>query len=131
MGIRKKLARRRARPGGSSLNNADKETTANFGNHKTTNRNADRSVNFSLLYHKELVMNALKSLRKAVSNFHNDERGLEALQVVMILAIAAICLLLVKSKWGAIKTFFTTNVQGVIDFDAGAAPAGGGGGATQ
>ena len=54
------------------------------------------------------------NLRRAVRNFHEDEQGLEALQVVMILAIAAVCLILVKSKWTDIKSFFTDNVDKAV-----------------
>ena len=41
-----------------------------------------------------------QNLRKKVGQFHEDERGLEALQVVMIIAVAALCLILVKTFWG-------------------------------
>lgn len=44
-------------------------------------------------------MSALVNLRKKVREFHEDEFGLEALQVVMIVAVAALCLILVKVFW--------------------------------
>jgi hypothetical protein len=49
-------------------------------------------------------MNLLKKL-------HNDEEGLEALQVVIILAIAAIIIALVKIFWGTIKSWFQDSTK--------------------
>jgi len=48
----------------------------------------------------------LARFKSTVAKFHKDEAGLEALQVVMILAVAAICLILLKDYWGKIKTWF-------------------------
>ena len=45
-------------------------------------------------------MFTLTKARAAVRSFHENEAGLEALQVVMIIAIAALCLILVKVFWG-------------------------------
>ncbi len=45
-------------------------------------------------------------LTTAARNFHDDEAGLEALQVVMILAVAAVALIAVKTQWGTIKTWY-------------------------
>jgi hypothetical protein len=39
------------------------------------------------------------SLARAAHKFHNNESGLEALQVVMIIAIAALCLSVIKYFW--------------------------------
>ncbi len=47
------------------------------------------------------------TLKSAVSKFHNDEAGLEALQVVMILAVAAVALIVVKGQWDTIRDWFT------------------------
>ena len=41
----------------------------------------------------------MSKIMKAIRSFHEDESGLEALQVVMIVAIAAIILLLVQWMW--------------------------------
>jgi hypothetical protein len=41
----------------------------------------------------------LMNLKKAAQKFHENESGLEALQVVMIIAIAALVLLVVKYFW--------------------------------
>lgn len=62
-------------------------------------------------------MNAAKRLRNSVVKFHKNEAGLEALQVVMILAIAAICLVVVKGQWPGIKKMFNDNAKKVSEFD--------------
>lgn len=46
------------------------------------------------------------NLKTAVAKFHNDEAGLEALQVVMILAVAAVALIVVKTQWDTIRQWF-------------------------
>jgi hypothetical protein len=51
----------------------------------------------------------LKSLRR----IHNDERGLETLQVVMIIAVAALVLALVKLTWPSIQAWFNKLVQAI------------------
>ena len=48
------------------------------------------------------------NLNNAVRKFHNDEAGLEALQVVMILAVAAVALIAVKTQWSTVKTWYNT-----------------------
>lgn len=47
------------------------------------------------------------NLKSAFTKFHNDEAGLEALQVVMILAVAAVALIVVKTQWDVIRQWFT------------------------
>jgi hypothetical protein len=57
----------------------------------------------------------LKTLRR----IHNDEQGLETLQVVMIVAIAAVILALVNAAWNNwIKNWFNQAVQAVTGFFA-------------
>lgn len=56
-------------------------------------------------------MSKFVSLKAALKRFHNDERGLEALQVVMILAVAAIVMMLVQKNYGQIKEW----VEGLLD----------------
>ena len=41
-----------------------------------------------------------------LKKFHQDEAGFEAIQVVMILAVAAIALIAVKNQWGKISAWF-------------------------
>ena len=45
-------------------------------------------------------------LKNAVRSFHNDEAGLEALQVVMILAVAAVAVIAVKTQWATVKIWY-------------------------
>lgn len=62
----------------------------------------------------------LKSLKK----IHKDESGLETLQVVAILAVAAIILAVIKFFWKDIKTWFDGETKDTTkDWSkAGAAP---------
>lgn len=53
-------------------------------------------------------------MKKFLKRFHKDERGLEALQVVMIIAVAALILALVKLFWGSVKTWFTDLTDPII-----------------
>lgn len=59
-------------------------------------------------------MSKIKSLIRSARETHNDERGLEALQVVMIIAIAAVCLIVVKNQWPEIKKWFEAMMSGAI-----------------
>ena len=43
----------------------------------------------------------------AIRKFNNDEAGLEALQVVMILAVAAVALIAVKTQWTTISQWYS------------------------
>ena len=51
---------------------------------------------------------------KRLTRFHNDERGLEALQVVMIIAVAALVLALVKLFWSDVKNWVTSLVGDIL-----------------
>lgn len=53
----------------------------------------------------------MSGLKDAARRFHNEEDGIESIQVVIILAIAAVALLVVKGKWEDIKTFFNDNTD--------------------
>ena len=48
----------------------------------------------------------MKTISEKISKFNNDEAGLEALQVVMILAVAAVALIAVKTQWTTISQWF-------------------------
>lgn len=61
-------------------------------------------------------MKIANRIRSSITKFHKNEAGLEALQVVMILAIAAVCLVVVKGQWPAIKKLFTDNAKEVSTF---------------
>lgn len=56
------------------------------------------------------------SIKKSANRVWNDDRGLEALQVVMIVAIAAIFLIFVKTQWGTIKGWAEGLIQQVTSF---------------
>jgi len=43
--------------------------------------------------------------------FHREEDGVEAIQAVLILAVGAIAMIVVKAKWNDIKGFFDKNVD--------------------
>jgi Flp pilus assembly pilin Flp len=44
-----------------------------------------------------------RSWRKAIRSFHEDEEGMETIQVVMLVAIAALVLIALKAFWNDIK----------------------------
>lgn len=48
----------------------------------------------------------MNRVRNLLRQFHDDEAGLEALQVVMILAVAAVALIAVKTQWTTISQWF-------------------------
>lgn len=52
----------------------------------------------------------------ALTRLHRDEGGLQTLETVAILAIAAIVLAVLKSTWQDIKRWFRTSVSEVIDW---------------
>lgn len=47
---------------------------------------------------------------------HADERGMEVLQVVALLAISAIVLTVLKFAWYDIKRWFKESVNNVLDW---------------
>ncbi|TWU03690.1 hypothetical protein [Neorhodopirellula pilleata] len=64
-------------------------------------------------------MKTLQNIRSAAKRFHNNEDGLEALQVVMIIAVAAVALIFVKSQWDGddgIKKWATDLIKSVVSF---------------
>lgn len=50
--------------------------------------------------------------RDRLARLHGDESGLKTLEVVAILAVAAICLGVVKLFWFSIKNFLVSNLAG-------------------
>lgn len=54
-------------------------------------------------------------------SFHNEEDGVEAIQAVIILAVAGVAMIVVKGKWKDIKEFFDSNVkEGISSWDGAA-----------
>lgn len=51
-----------------------------------------------------------------ITTFHKEEEGVEAIQAVIILAVAAVAMLVIKGKWDAIKDFFNSNTDNAIKF---------------
>jgi len=51
------------------------------------------------------LMKTIHKIKTYLSAFHENEDGIEALQVVMIIAVAAIALILVKVFWGELAEF--------------------------
>jgi hypothetical protein len=54
---------------------------------------------------------------KALRSFHEDEDGLETLQVVMIIAVAAIALIAVKTFWEDIKEWAEKMIEDAVGWD--------------
>jgi len=59
-------------------------------------------------------MTKLVSFSRAIRGFHEDEEGLEALQVVMIIAIAAVILLFIRMYWRQISNWFAGLISQII-----------------
>lgn len=55
-------------------------------------------------------------MMRRVRDFHRDDRGLETLQVVLIVAVAALILGLLKFYWNDVKNFFVINVLSLLGF---------------
>lgn len=53
----------------------------------------------------------MRNIREKASDFHNRSEGLEALQIVMILAIAAVCLVFVKAFWTPLSQWFVALIE--------------------
>ena len=62
-------------------------------------------------------MKFFKNVRQSIKKFHRNEDGLEALQIVMIIAVAAEALIFVKTQWtDTIKPWATELIGGVTEF---------------
>lgn len=57
-----------------------------------------------------------QNLREKIKKFHNNEDGMEAIQVVIIIAIAAVVLMAVKLMWPQIESFFKTSVSKILSW---------------
>lgn len=63
------------------------------------------------------LKNRVRAVKNGVVKFHRNEKGLEALQVILIVAIAAIILALLKLYWPDVKKWFKQVVEVVIGKD--------------
>jgi Flp pilus assembly pilin Flp len=57
----------------------------------------------------------MRELKASLRSFHEDEEGMEALQVVMIVAMAAVCLIAIVKLWPTVKTWFQGQTKTVTD----------------
>ncbi len=66
-------------------------------------------------------MSKFITFKSVAQKFHSDERGIEALQVV-ILAVASIALIAVKTAWGSddegIKGWFVQLLGDLLDWES-------------
>lgn len=59
----------------------------------------------------------MSSIKNALRQFHNDEDGVEQMNVIMILAVAALVLMAIWVFWGQIKAWWEgiwADVQGDV-----------------
>jgi hypothetical protein len=68
-----------------------------------------------------VLMRKLKipNIPTAIRAFHEDEEGLEALQVVMIIAIAAAILIAVMKLWPHVQEWFSKETDQILKFKQG------------
>ena len=53
----------------------------------------------------------LSTIRHSLRNLHHDQRGLETVQVLMITAIAGVCLIVVKLWWSWYAEYMSQAIQ--------------------
>ena len=75
--------------------------TSNWGN--VVHRNSVAPTKIA-----RLCRGSLCFVRARMRAMHQNEHGLEAMQVVMLLAIAGVCLIAVKSWWTPLSQFFNS-----------------------
>ena len=61
-------------------------------------------------------MKAVTNLRNRIARFHNNESGMEALQTVLIIAVAAIILALFVNQWATIKSWAESAIKAITGF---------------
>jgi hypothetical protein len=64
------------------------------------------------------ISSKLAGLKNSLKMFHEDEDGLETIQVVMIIAIAAVVLIVVKLYWNDIKQWAGNLLTDLLNTDA-------------
>jgi Flp pilus assembly pilin Flp len=62
-------------------------------------------------------MNAINK-NNVLRGFHEDEDGMEAVQVIMIVAIAAVVLAALKMAWPSIKQWFSGAVSNITGWNS-------------
>ena len=63
-------------------------------------------------------MKTFQKIKNSFKKFHNDEAGLEALQIVMIIAIAALVLIAIRNKWPEVRDWMNDQVDGIMEFES-------------
>jgi hypothetical protein len=71
---------------------------------------------FKQLTNPEKAMKALTKIRQRIANFDKDERGMETLQVVLIVAVAAIILALIVHQWPKIREWAEEAIKVITGF---------------
>ncbi len=62
------------------------------------------------------LVNFRNKVVNRISRFNKDQRGLETLQVVLIIAVAAIILALIVNQWPNIKSWAEQAIQAITGF---------------
>ena len=60
----------------------------------------------------------LTSIKNRIARFHNNQKGLETLQVVLIIAVAAVILAFIVNSWDTISEWAGQVIQDIVDFEA-------------
>jgi len=60
----------------------------------------------------------MRNFFKAIRSFHEDEEGLESLQVVMIVAISAVILLAIIKLWPRVQEWLGRETDKVLEFES-------------
>ena len=62
-------------------------------------------------------MKLMNRVANSVKRFHNEEKGMEALQVVLIIAVAAVILAFFVRFWPEVRDWAEEVINNLIDFD--------------
>ena len=62
-------------------------------------------------------MKLMNRLATSVKRFHNEEKGMEALQVVLIIAVAAVIMAFFVRFWPDVRDWAEEVITNLIDFD--------------
>ena len=60
----------------------------------------------------------MTQIRGRLARFNKNQKGLETLQVVLIIAVAAIILSLIVTQWPTIKGWAEKAIKAITDFSA-------------
>ena len=74
---------------------------------------ASQAVRFVVI---EIIFQFRNKVVNRISRFNKDQRGLETLQVVLIIAVAAIILALIVNQWPNIKSWAENAISAITGF---------------